>query len=283
MTRTILIAALPVLACCSSWAQPAGDSPTFEVASVKPSPPPEGGPLGFFRVSADGGPGTNDPTRIDYRNMSMGNLVVRAYGIKHFQLSGPDWINSEMYDIVAKVPPGATKEQFSLMLQNLLVERFKLQIHRETKDLPMYYLGVAKTGKLKPHAEAPPPADADKPPADAPRPIKTDQDGYPVLRPGTTMAAMNGKARLQVDDKDLAWLVAQLSAQLGAPVHDDTGLKGQYDFALYWSTRPPAADADTGPDLFAAVTEQIGLKLEKKKGPVEILVIDHAEKVPTAN
>lgn len=110
MTRTILIAALPVLACCSSWAQPAGDSPTFEVASVKPSPPPEGGPVGFFRVSAGGGPGTKDPTRIDYRNMSMGNLVVRAYGIKHFQLSGPDWITSEMYDIVAKVPLGATKE-----------------------------------------------------------------------------------------------------------------------------------------------------------------------------
>jgi uncharacterized protein (TIGR03435 family) len=286
MLRTIPITALAALLCCGAWAQTAADSPAFEVASVKPSPPPEGGPNGFFRVAMDGGPGTQDPTRIDYRNVSMSILVSKAYGLNYWQLSGPDWINIENYDIAAKVPPGTTKEQLKLMLQNLLAERFKLQVHRETKDFPMYFLTVGKGGpKLKPHVDMPPPVDADKPMPDSPSPIKMGPDGYPILPPGTTMASTRGRARIRIDNQNLAWLVGQISGQLHAPVQDDTGLKGQYDISLYWSSQPLSAQpgADTGPDLIAAVQEQLGLKLEKKKGPVEILVIDHVEKVPTGN
>ena len=99
------------------------------------------------------------------------------------------------------------------------------------------------------------------------------------------MAMTKDRFRYQKNDADLAWLAEMLSDRLEAPVRDDTGLRGRYDIGLYWSARPlsvqPAAGA--GPDLIAAVQEQLGLKLEKKKGPVEILVIDHAEKVPTGN
>jgi uncharacterized protein (TIGR03435 family) len=274
-TETVLIAA--ILVCSTGWAQPTA----FEVASVKPLPPTaRQGNVGVL-----GGPGTADPTRIEYR-LPMTFLVMAAYNISYFQLSGPDWINSEMYDIVAKVPPGATKAQCSLMLQSLLAERFKLQIHREVEDLPTYSLVVAKNGpKLKLHVEAPPPAEPVKPPADVSGPLKTDPDGYPVLRPGAHMANAGGHNRLQIENQDLVWLVEELSSQLGRPVKDETGLKGHYDFALYWLSEYLLATAGpgSGPDLIAAVQEQLGLKLEEKKGPVESIVIDHVEKAPTEN
>jgi uncharacterized protein (TIGR03435 family) len=285
-------ATLLVLVCSIGWAQPAAHSPTFEVASVKPLPPAaRQGNVGVL-----GGPGTADPTRIEYR-LPMTFLVMTAYKISYFQLSGPDWINSEMYDIVAKVPPGATKEQCALMLRSLLAERFKLQIHREMKDLPMYSLVLAKNGpKLKLHVATPPPANEGKPPADVPGQVKTsaslgpgavgiDPEGYPILRPGAHMANLGGHNRLQIENKDLVWLVEELSGQLGRPVKDETGLKGQYDFALYWLSDYllAAAGPDSGPDLIAAVQELLGLKLEEKKGPVELIVIDHAEKTPIEN
>jgi uncharacterized protein (TIGR03435 family) len=261
LTATLVI-------CSAGWAQPALP------------PAARQGNVGVL-----GGPGTAGPTRIEYR-LPMTFLVMTAYKISYFQLSGPDWINSEMYDIVAKVPPGATKEQCSLMLQSLLAERFKLQIHREMKDLPTFSLVLAKNGpKLKLHVEAPQPADPARPPADVSGPLKTDPDGYPVLSPGRHMANVAGHNRLRIENKDLVWLVEELSGQLGRPVNDETGLKGQYDFALFWLSESFLATAgrDRGPDLIAAVQEQLGLKLEEKKGPVELIVIDHVEKTPTEN
>jgi uncharacterized protein (TIGR03435 family) len=272
---TVLISSW--LICSAGWAQPTA----FEVASVNPLPPTarQGnvGVLGF--------PGTADPTHIEYR-LPMSFLVMTAYKISYSQLSGPDWINSEMYDIVAKVPPGATKEQCSLMLQSLLAERFRLQIHREMKNLPMYSLMVAKNGpKLKLHVEALPPADPARPPADVSGPLKTDSDGYPVLRPGAHMANAGGHNRLQIENKDLVWLVEELSGQLGRQVKNETGLKGQYDFTLYWLSNYllVTVGPGSGPDLVAAVQELLGLKLEEKKGPVESIVIDHVEKMPIEN
>lgn len=285
MTRTIMFGALCVLESISSWAHAADDPPTFEVASVKPSVRPEG-TKGFFRVKMDGGPGTPDPTRIDYENVSMINLITRAYDLNHWQVSGPDWMGLAMYDITARVPAGATEEQFRLMLRNLLAERFNLQVHRDTKELPIYTLTVGKSGsKLKPHVPTPPPDYDDKAAADGPGRIKTDADGYPILSRGMSMASTNDRARMQMFDKNVAWLVDQLSGQLGGPVTDETGLTGKYDIALYWSSRRPNAqtDADNEPDLIAAVQQQLGLKLEKKRGPSEMLVIDHVEKKPTGN
>jgi uncharacterized protein (TIGR03435 family) len=279
MTRTILLGALCAVA---SWARPADDPPTFEVASVKLSVRPEGRNA-ITTVRMDGGPGTQDPTRIDYQNVSMNSLITRAYDLNHWQVSGPDWMYMPLYDITARVPAGATKQQFQLMLQNLLVERFSLQVHRETKELPIYSLTVGKNGsKLKPHVEVPPPPDsADKPAPEGSGRPKLGAGGYPILSGGTTMAIMSGRARVQMVDKDLAWLAGQLSVQLGGPVSDETGLTGKYDIALYWSSRQ--TDADNEPDLIAAVQQQLGLKLEKKKGPTEMLMIDHVDKEPTGN
>lgn len=233
----------------------------------------------------DGGPGTKDPTRLDCRNMPLGSLILRAYNLSPAQLSGPDWLDAERYDIVAKVPPGATLEEFRAMFRNLLVERFRMQTHRDKKDLLLYFLTVSKNGpKLKPHVAAPA-ADAGTPLPGDPTKVKTDAQGYPVLPPGIGMGMLNGKGSLHLDDADLGRLVARLSQQLGGPVKDDTGLQGKYDIVLHWSNQPPGsqAEAEPGPDLFAAVQEQLGLKLERKKGPVEILVIDHAERIPTGN
>jgi uncharacterized protein (TIGR03435 family) len=251
--------------------------PAFEVASVKPSPPP--GPSAGFATRADGGPGTPDPTRIDYRNLPLSSLIGQAYGLDHWQLSAPEWMAVEKYDIAAKVPPGATEEQFRLMLQRLLAERFKLRVHRGKQEMPMYSLTAARSGpRLKSHAGAPPVVDTDGPK----RPSR-DSNGYPILPLPNGMMTMGGKSRLQTDDAPLAQLARYLSSYLGAPVRDDTGLEGKYDIGLFWVSRDSGWETDSGPDLFAALQEQLGLKLEKKKGPVEILAIDHAEKVPTGN
>jgi uncharacterized protein (TIGR03435 family) len=171
------------------------------------------------------------------------------------------------------------------MIANLLKERFKLQFHRETKEMPLYSLAVGKSGpKLHPHVDTP--AAADEP--GGPRMFKTDGEGYPILAGKNGSAVAGGKAHTQMENADLARLVGTLASQLKAPVHDDTGLAGKYDIDLRWVTKnylvngQPVEDGG-GPDIFAALQEQFGLKLERKKGPVEILVIDHAEKVPTEN
>lgn len=115
--------------------------------------------------------------------------------------------------------------------------------------------------------------------------MRRDSGGYPILPPNTSVAMSNGKARAQLDGVDLARLVDLVSSQLGAPVKDATGLAGTYDIALFWSIWPPSADpaGSGGPGLPEALEEQLGLKLERRKGPGEVLVVDHAEEVPTAN
>src|SRR5271154_7259431 len=97
-----------------------------------------------------GGPGTADPERLTYTNIALKTILLRAYGVLNYRLSGPDWLNSARFNIVAKVPPGATKEQLTLMLQNLVVERFNLTFHHETKETLVYELTAGKNGpKLK--------------------------------------------------------------------------------------------------------------------------------------
>ena len=269
--RTLLVL---LLSCC---ALAADDPLAFEVASVKPSVKPQPGSRGLRMA---GGPGTPDPTRIDYQNVTMSSLITKAYDLNFWELSAPDWIVVEYYDVTAKVPAGATKEQFRTMLQNLLTERFKLQVHRETREVDVYSLTAGKNGsKLKPHVETPPAPEENKP-EPGPGPLKRDAEGYPILTHGTTMAWTNGKARLQGFDRDMAWLVGQLSGQLGGPLRDDTGLKGRYDFQLYWAARQ---GDDGSPDLPAAVAQQLGLKLEKRKGPLDMLVVDRLERIPSGN
>src|SRR5271157_134132 len=179
MLRAIMSAGLVVFTSCAAWAQTAENSPTFEVASVKPAAPLTGN---MIRVMMRGGPGTPDPGQITYNNVTLKDVLTNAYGVKRFQISGPGWLDSERFDIVAKLPRGATKAEFMVMLQNLLAERFKLTLHREKKDLPMYALVVAKNGPKMKESVAPAPQagapGAEGPPdAAGPPKITMDRDG----------------------------------------------------------------------------------------------------------
>src|SRR5271157_3691397 len=166
MLHAIMRAGLAVFTSCAAFAQTAENSPTFEVASVKPAAPIVGNRI---MVGMRGGPGTPDPGQITYNNVTLKNVLTNAYGVKSFQISGPSWLDSERYDIVAKLPRGATKEQFMVMLQNLLAERFKLTLHREKRDLPMYALVVGKNGpKMKESVEEPAPKEGEAPKAGGP-------------------------------------------------------------------------------------------------------------------
>jgi uncharacterized protein (TIGR03435 family) len=138
---------------------PAPDkSLTFEVASIKPSetPTPDAGGRVLIR-GPRGGPGTKDPGRIEYPFMPLKSILMTAYDMKNYQIVGPGWLDSEHFDINATMPPDTTKEQFQVMLQNLLLERFKMSLHREKKESATYSLEVVKPGKLKESTAAGPP------------------------------------------------------------------------------------------------------------------------------
>jgi uncharacterized protein (TIGR03435 family) len=275
-TKLITIA----LAWLVARGQPA--KPAFEAASIKPAIPL--GPLGM-RFVINGGPGTSDPGLYRCQNCSLYLIVLAAYEIRiPVQFSGPAWLENVRFDVSAKVPDGATKDEFRLMLQDLLAQRFKLAVHREKREMPAYELEVAKNGpKFKASVPNETPENDDAPEENGK--LKRDRDGYPILRRGVTMAAVPGHARLRSDNQSMEWLAEMLSGQTGKPVVDGTGLKGRYDFVLSWVTQetPAAATDPDGPDLPSAVQLQLGLKLEEKKRPIQMLVVDHIEKVPTEN
>ena len=316
MRRGICCAGVFALMVWTASAQ-TGDAPTtFEVASVKPAAPIMGG---MIRVRMAGGPGSPDPGQINYSNVTLKNVLMSAYNVKGYQISGPSWLESERFDIVAKVPKGATKEEFRVMLQNLMAERFKLKLHRESKELPIYALVVGKNGvKMKETPKDDPAADAAKGPQ-APPPgafgegepprIRMGKDGMPQMPPGgpgrggMMMMGNGGKMRMQASKQKVTQIVEMLGNQLGRPVVDQTGLTADYDFTLEYAPddtmrgpagmMPPPPDGggggapapsdSTGPSLMSALQEQLGLKLEPKKGPIDLLVIDSLEKVPTEN
>ncbi len=271
------------LACGIACAQPAGTKPSFEVASVKLTSP------GARWVRVTGGPGTADPGRFTAENMSLRALVSHAYAVDYFQVSGPDWTESEHYDILAKVPEGATKEQALAMLQTLLAERFKLVLRREVKERSVYALAVSKGGsKLKTPAPDKGKEDDASNAKREPGPLAKDKEGYPILTGSASMAISGNRARLLGHKQKMDWLVKMLIGQTGTTVVDATGLTGEYDFSLSWIPTRPGSGPDVagnpeGPDLFAALPEQLGLRLEARKAPVEMLVIERAEKTPSDN
>jgi uncharacterized protein (TIGR03435 family) len=242
---------------------------TFEVASVKPSPSTSG------RMTMK-----SDPGRISYTNITLKRVLLSAYDVKSYQISGPDWLETLRFDITAKVPEGASKEQILSMMQNLLATRFKMAVHRESKELPIYALLVAKNGpKIKP-------VSAESPGEEELAGMKANEgkDGFPVLSlqaPALIIETRNGRGRITAKEVPIARLADVLFGEVGRPVFDMTGLAGNYSFVFYFA---PEGSADTSePSIFAALQEQIGLRLEARKGPVELLVIDHAEKIPTEN
>ena len=255
----------------------------FEVASVKQAAP-SSGPV---RSSMRGGPGTSDPSQIAFTNVTLMNVLLRAYDVKSYQATGSDWLSSERYDITAKIPPGATKEQFNFMLQNLLSDRFHLVLHHETRQLQGYELVTGKNAaKLKASSETGPNVE----PTTAP---KIDANGFPQLTaPGLVMMeGIRGKAVvsfLTARAQPLSALAEQLSKEFRMPVLDKTGLTGRFDFTLEFAPEAPgAAPADisdeSAANLISAVPQQLGLKLDSKKIPVDVLVVDGADKIPSEN
>lgn len=260
--------------------------PAFEVASIKPGKPL--GPLGM-RFEVNGGPGTGDPDLFSCRNCALITIIMQAYGLNAAHpFSAPGWMNDQRFDLQAKMLPGTTQEEFSLMLRNLLSERFKLAVHHEQKETPVYDLMVAKNGpKLKASA----PHDAAKEQAaarDPSQPLKKDEEGFPVIPPGSeiTIAFGHGHARLRLDNETTLKFAEVIAGPLQRPVIDATGLKGKYDFILSWVPEQRGGaipDGDSGPTLERAIQAQLGLRLESKKSMVDVLVVDRAEKVPTGN
>jgi uncharacterized protein (TIGR03435 family) len=195
-----------------------------------------------------------------------------------YRFSGPEWLFDIKFNVTATIPAGTTKEQFLLMQQNLLATRLGLVVHREKREMPIYELVVAKGGsKVKP--AAPPTAD-DGSPAGS---LKKDAEGFPILPRGYRMAIQGGRASLQGVGETMEQFVSTLSGQLSAPVVDATNLIGKYDFTLKWIPGTLKADDDPGLTLESALPQQLGLTLRHTKGQVEVLVVDHVEKIPTEN
>jgi bla regulator protein BlaR1 len=246
------------LATRPTYAQSGPDTPgrlAFEVASIKPSKNTANGNVTEIAPGGQRFTATDAPLKL---------LIMTAYDVNVRQISGgPGWLNSEFYDVEAKAERPASRRQIHLMLQSLLADRFNLMLHRETKELPMYLL-TAETHQSK---------------------VRENRSGgEPHVRRGSS-------GQTVFENVPISQLVWFLSLRLRRDVLDKTGLKGNYDFELAWTPDVPSRGDGAesapppdpnGPSIFTALREQLGLKLTATKGPVEILVIDHAEK-PAAN
>jgi len=256
---------------------------SFEAASVKPSASPDKAP---HRWGCRGGPGTSDPILLDCVNMQVGAFLMRAYELKRYQLSIPDrmsWI-WDQFDITARIPAAATKEQLRLMEQRLLVERFGLKLHHEQREMQIYELTVGKNGpKLKDSAAETPEESFAAGQAAAPRSVGAGKDGFPIVPVGWSgMVVLRDRKMLSAPHSSMGDLAETLSNQLGQPVVDATGLTGRYDIILKWML-DPVPDADPGPSLERAIQEHLGLTVESKKGRIDVVVIDHLGRTPTEN
>jgi len=301
----------------------------FEVASIKPAPPItqlaqqiHSGKL-HVGMSIDG-------ARVDWGFASLAELIVQAYKIKPYQLTGPDWMKQKRFDVLATLPEGATKDQVPEMLQALLAERFKLSVHRDKKEQSVYALVVGKNGvKMK---ESPPePEKPNDPNGGAPGAAGGGRgsitvgtpDGALTVKPEGRGAVIsggpngnirvnlgeNGNMRMEMSRMTMPRLADMLTPFMDRPVIDMTELNGSYQVALELPMQElmnmaramapelaglggpggpgagagvPLASDPSGTSLLEAV-QQLGLKLEPRKAPVEAIVVDHLEKEPTEN
>jgi uncharacterized protein (TIGR03435 family) len=253
------------------FGQPATTRPTFEVASIKPTPVALG-----TRLQAPRGWMTINPARLDIGSASLEMLISMAYRVESYQISGPDWIDTERFDVQAKIPGDVNKEQVPQMLQELLAERFKLVIHRESKQRPVYALLVAKSGpNLKRSAIDPTSSDEPFPDSNWGSRIPQPKVGH---TPGRwwTYSMPNGVITLDRDAVTLPKLTRALMPFLDVPIIDMTELKGTYQI----STDVPAVSPG---DSILGLLEKLGLRLERRKAQVEYLMVDHLEKAPTEN
>ena len=277
-----------------------GPLPSFEVATIKPS------------VDGKAAPSINTPSESRTMNVTARNLIEHAYripwtpGLNERVVGGPDWIDSVHYDVEARIDQSLVaalatmsneqqKNQIGLMMQSLLAERFKLTVHFESRELPIYALAIAKKGvKLAAAKDTPTVVEQDDPQ----RPgvvLPTRAEG---LRKGISVQYRGQEAEMTAKGVTLGQLVQWLAGYSeigGRTVADQTGLGGTYDFTLRWtrerltalSAQSDQAGAAASPEpespaLFTSLSEQLGLRLISTKGPVEVLVIDHIEK-PSEN
>jgi uncharacterized protein (TIGR03435 family) len=240
---------------CASWA--GAQSPAFDVASLKPVQLTPGADT--YRANL----GSIRHGEVTMTNVTLSDILRFAFGITNDeQISGPDWMRNKMvrFDILAKAPPDTPTDQLLLMLQTLLQERFKLAYHREQKVLSFLALEVGKNGSKIPEAQE-----------------GTDSSGNKFW----IGAIVSNRVSMQM-------LTTVLSRFLREPILDMTGLKGYYEVKLEWAPEsvqaaPEAPDPAAGPSIFTAVQTQLGLALVKQKRPMDVIVVDHAEKVPVEN
>jgi len=305
-TRAAVVGSLAAVIASVILAQ----QPTFDVASVKVVQ------LASHPVFGNrGGPGTSDPGRVHLCCVGLYSLLMRAYDVELDQIRGPSWIMENMgpnlYEIDATMSPNTTQAEFQLMMRNLLEKRFHLQAHSERRNFPGYELTVADGGpKLK--ASRPDPNVVD---SDASQIPKRDAGGALILPPGPQMLTTLGQdiEIVQVQQKPISDLVRVMGrmiaqslgenpndfASLKPRVIDKTRLTGNYDFTLRFSCEfcqfagvnansfgpPNRTDAPNDvPNIFVALQKQLGLKLVKiKEIPLDVIVVDHVDKTPTAN
>ncbi|HLH19483.1 MAG TPA: TIGR03435 family protein [Bryobacteraceae bacterium] len=275
-------------------------APAFEAASLKAVAP---GRTGLPQLH--GGPGTGSPGQLSGA-ATLKALVMRAYGVKEYQVSGPGWMDTQRYEIAAKVPAGATGQQVAAMLRTLLAARLRMEVRLETRELPIYSLVVAKNGPKLAKSAGDSAASGDP----APR-LVAGADGLPDLPPGAhvprsyevVVAGPDGILyKLWARRESMEQLADRLNAVVNRAVVDRTGLAGLYDFTLAWSLESaggmiprngPPPDAiesraapvlsDPGLSMFNALPSQLGLRLEPGKGRVEMVVVTRADRLPAEN
>jgi uncharacterized protein (TIGR03435 family) len=262
MLRTTLGASLLVFTAGGVFGQAAGAPAAFEVASIRVSQLGKAGGEGSRRENIQVSPGS-----VTMRNVSLRSCVRWAYHVVDYQVTGPDWLNSERYDIAAKAAGPTTEDQLRVMLQALLAERFKLALHRQTKELPAYVLMAGKNG---------------------PKVHESQTEGEMVVEPNQS------RMTVSVQRAPVSQLVEMLSNLFRAPVLDETGLKGRYDISVNVAKYLPElgkrgeehgaeAQADPLSIVTLALQEELGLKLESRKASIDLLIVDHAEKTPVEN
>jgi uncharacterized protein (TIGR03435 family) len=218
------------------FAAVAAASPKFETVSLVPSRAAR--ERYSFQLRTKPG-----PVQLTMRNVSLAFCIEQAYAVKDYQVSGPGWLKKARYDIVATLPRGTDAEDVWPALQALLADRFQVAIQRDRKDLKIYALTVAGKGeKLRRAGQS------------KPQSVSADSD-----------------SSIRLDHVPLSKLCDALTRKTNRPVLDATGLDGVFDIDLHY-----AAGDTPGPSLFRAVESQLGLKLEPKKGPVDILIVEHA-------
>ena len=285
-------AILMVLGAAAAFAQ-TPPRPEFEVASIRPSAPsPEAGVTAGVRI---------DGAQFRSAFLTLKDYLGLAYRVKVYQISGPDWISSDRFDISATLSPG-TATQIPEMMQRLLEDRFQIKIHREKKDFPVYVLEVAKGGlKMQETGPDPDPANAD---ARAPLTITGSGNAQGVsVNLGRGASYTFGGNKFEGKRLTTAMIAGTLERFMDRPIVDMTDLKGSYDVTLDVTTEdyramlihaavaagvslPPEAlrllDGASLPSLFEAV-QKVGLKLDARKAPLDMIVVDDGRKTPTDN